>query len=302
MEYKTTSYMKQVFNGIKPLEDQFQVVESMTLDSTDPLREDNHKVCSCLVHRYPQKVLLLVTQDCAAHCAFCTRQRLCGIQYSKRDIDQALQYIQEHTEIMDVLISGGDPLTSPNRTQYCLSRLNQMDHVKWVRIGTRLPIVDPDKAIESIKTVLNGHENPKILYVNIHINHPAEITNKAKNAFKEFRKLGCILGSQSVILKGINDDPDTLKDLFIQILQSGVKPYYAYVTDRVKGTERFWVSPQRCIELFESLRGLPGLCIPKLVWDDAAGKIYLPEYQVRYDESGLYGEGFDGDIQWYPNE
>lgn len=302
MEYKITQYLQQTFPDSEPIKLQFQQTNESGIDSTDPLMEDSHKASACLVHRYSQKVLLLVTQDCAAHCAFCTRQRLCGIKYTKEDIDQALQYIKNHTEIMDVLISGGDPLIVPERTQYCLDKLNGMNHVKWVRIGTRLPIVDPNRAAESIQQILRGQENTKPLFVNIHINHPAELTEKAISTISAFRKLGCILGSQSVILKGINDNSETLQELFVQILQSGVRPYYAYVPDRVKGTERFWVSPKRCMALFEDLRGLPGLCIPKLVWDDAAGKVYLPEYQVQEQNSITVGIGFDGTIQAYPND
>lgn len=298
MEYKITKHIAQFPEG-GPVRAQFEQIDAVN-SNTDPLQEDRHKPCACIVHRYPKKVLFLVTQDCAAHCAFCTRQRLCGTKYTEQDINDGLTYIKTHTEIIDVLISGGDPLMVPEIAKRCLIELQSIQHVKWVRIGTRLPIVDPKTAE---KVIQNFPELKKPLYINIHINHPDEITQDSVSLFGYMRKRGYILGSQSVILKGINDDVKTLNDLFVKITESGIRPYYAYVTDQVKGTERFWVSPEKCIELFAGLRGLSGLCLPKLVWDDSAGKVYLPEYITECISEGntrkFVGIGFEGGVQTY---
>lgn len=290
MEPKLTKYLREHFEPGSPVRRQFEEFDGSL--AGDPLCEDTYKHGDCLVHRYPNKVLLLVTQQCAANCSFCTRQRLCNIHYTDRQILEALEYIQSHEEVYDVLISGGDPFIVPERVKFCLSKLKSMSHVSVIRIGTRFPIVNPKKVADVLNLIGESWSNP--VYINLHVNHPDELTPEVKDALESLRRSGYILGSQTVILKGINDSAEVLIRLFKNLVGLGVKPYYAYVTDTVAGTERFWVHPRDCMKLWESLRGQTGLCIPKLVWDSDIGKVYLPEYNIQDFKKQFWATGFEG--------
>ncbi len=245
----------------------------------DPLDEEQQSPVPCVIHRYPQRVVFLVSNQCAVYCRFCMRKRrTAGIaQVSAEDLAEGLDYITRRAEINEVILSGGDPLMlSDERLSGILTALRRIPHVRLLRIHTRMPCVLPQRITTRLTRTLARYQP---LYVNIHFNHPAEITAEAQKACKRLADAGIALGSQTVLLAGVNDDPAVLARLMMQLLTIRVKPYYLHQLDRVRGTAHFRVPLERAIELSAGLRGrLSGMAVPHLMIDlpEGGGKVALP--------------------------
>ena len=266
-----------------------ELVHYMDL-SEDPLDEEGDIPLGgprTIVHRYPDRVLLLVSNECAMYCRFCTRKRKVGDDRknpSMEDIRKGIQYVATHEDIRDVLISGGDPLLIPNnRLDDILGKLTEIQHLDLIRIGTRVPCVWPQKIIEDkeLIEVLRKHtprspKNPQ-LYINTHFNHPKEINNESYQAIKILRELGIPIGNQTVLLKGVNDDTDVMRDLIHSLGKMGVKPYYLYYADLVEGTGHFRTAVSKGKEICRDLCGATtGFLRPVYVVDAQGGRGKVP--------------------------
>ncbi len=258
--------------------------------SSDYLREDDYMPIPNLIHRYKSKVILIATNQCACYCQFCTRQRITRSgEISFNNFEKILDYIEKHPEIEDVLVTGGDPLIlSTKKIVSILQAIEKIESVKIIRIGTRIPITLPQRIdaelIEELKQF-------NYLYINIHINHSDELTSSSKKAILSLANAGIPLGSQTVLLKGINDDYKTLKNLFEQLVQIKVKPYYLYQCDKVMGCEDFVVDVKKGIDIINRLfNQISGFAVPKFVVDTPEmGKMVLAPYSVdRIDDNILY--------------
>jgi lysine 2,3-aminomutase len=275
-------------------------------DMIDPLGEDSHMPVPGLVHRYPDRVLLLVVEVCSMYCRFCTRSRVVGTTagYSRAaNIDQAIDYIRAHRKIRDVLISGGDPLTlSDDRLDDVLTKLRAIPHVEFVRIGTRNPVTLPYRVTDALCAVLKQHKP----WMSLHFNHPKEVTPPVRTACGMLADSGIPLGSQTVLLKGINDRPAIMKRLFHELLKTRVRPYYIYQCDPVKGTAHFRTSVVTGVQIIEKLRGhTTGYAVPTFVVDGpgGGGKIPLmPNYVVSYKDGVLTLRNFAGKLFTYKEE
>ena len=266
-----------------------ELVHYMDL-SEDPLDEEGDIPLGgprTIVHRYPDRVLLLVSNECAMYCRFCTRKRKVGDDRknpSMEDIRKGIQYVATHEDIRDVLISGGDPLLIPNnRLDDILGKLTEIQHLELIRIGTKVPCVWPQKIIEDkeLIEVLRKHtprspKNPQ-LYINTHFNHPKEINNESYQAIKILRELGIPIGNQTVLLKGVNDDTDVMRDLIHSLGKMGVKPYYLYYADLVEGTGHFRTAVSKGKEICRDLCGATtGFLRPVYVVDAQGGRGKVP--------------------------
>ena len=281
--------------------------EAITTDSEflDPVGEEHSLAAPGVVHRYPDRVLLLVTDRCASYCRYCTRSRMVSNAQGygfHPSFDKSLEYISKNKNIRDVLISGGDPLMlSDQKIQVLLSRLAKIEHVEFVRIGSRIPVFMPQRITTSLLDALQAHPN---LWLSIHVNHPLECTDALRNACHQLAKAGIPLGNQSVLLKGINDDKKVMKSLIHRLLIMKVKPYYLYQCDLVKGSSHFRVDPVVGIDIIESLRGhTSGYAIPQFVIDapEGGGKIPLnPEYIEEINSKEIILKNFRGDTYKYP--
>lgn len=287
-----------------PVEEEYKLSPN---DLIDPLAEDSHMPIPGLVHRYPDRVLLLVVEICSMYCRFCTRSRVVGTSagYSKpTNIDQAIDYIRAHRKIRDVLISGGDPLTlSDERLDDILTKLKSIPHVDFVRIGTRNPVTLPYRVTESLCNVLKKH---KPVWMSLHFNHPKEVTPPVKKACGMLADAGVPLGSQTVLMKGINDRAPIMKKLFHELLKIRVRPYYIYQCDPVKGTAHFRTSVATGVQIIEKLRGhTSGYAVPTFVVDGpgGGGKIPLmPNYVVSYKDGVWTLRNFAGKLFTYKEE
>lgn len=260
--------------------------------SPDPLLEEENTVCRGLIHKYPNRILALLTLDCAAYCRFCTRQRKVGdpkqASVTRKDVDNMVAYIKLHPEIKEVIFSGGDPLIVPHMLEYAMDSFAALDQIKILRIGTRLPVSDPRRINGRKLLFLRRPKQP--VYVGIHFEHPDETTPDTVAACMAFRKLGCILYSQSVFLKGVNDSFETLYELFSRLIEIGVKPYYIYRCDPVHGAERFIVEFEREIEIMTKLRSsLSGMACPTYVIDtpNGSGKVPVPLNFWQFEKSSF---------------
>jgi len=266
-----------------------ELVHYMDL-SEDPLDEEGDIPLGgprTIVHRYPDRVLLLVSNECAMYCRFCTRKRKVGDDRknpSMEDIRKGIQYVASHEDIRDVLISGGDPLLIPNsRLDDILGKLKEIQHLELIRIGTRVPCVWPQKIIEDKEfiEVLRKHtpqspKNPQ-LFINTHFNHPKEINNESYQAIKILRELGIPIGNQTVLLKGVNDDTDVMRDLLHSLGKMGVRPYYLYYADLVEGTGHFRTAVSKGKEICRDLCGATtGFLRPVYVVDAQGGRGKVP--------------------------
>ena len=273
-------------------------------DMADPLSEDEHSPVPGLVHRYPDRVLLLVTDQCASYCRHCTRRRLVGAKQqvmSLEQIDRAVRYVAEHGEVRDVLISGGDPLIMSDRhIEYLLARLRAIPHVEIIRLGTRVPVYLPQRITPELVERLRRYHP---LYINIHFNHPAEVTPEVKQACARLADAGIPLGSQTVLLRGINDCPHIMKRLMQLMLTIRVRPYYLYQCDLSQGIEHFRTSVAKGIEIIENLRGhTTGLAVPQFCIDapGGGGKVpILPQYLISMSDSKAIVRNFEGKICAY---
>ncbi len=263
-----------------------------TVGEEDPLREENG--IPFLTHRYPDRCLLIVSNTCAMYCRFCTRKRKVGEilkNPSKKDISKAISYIKDHKEIRDVILSGGDPfLLSDELLEEILIELRKISHIEIIRIGTRVPCVMPERITEKLCAMLKRYNKNPQLYINTHFEHPREITEESKIACGKLIDSGIALGNQSVLLKNVNDKPEIFKELNQKLLSIGVKPYYLYQPDLVKGTAHFRGPVKNGIKIIKALRGFTsGMTVPQFVIDSpgGGGKIpLLPKYAlIRKDGS-----------------
>ena len=275
-------------------------------EADDPLGEDGHSVVPGLVHRYPDRVLFLATGFCSTYCRYCTRSRMVGeaggdYTFSRPQWEEALNYIAAHPEVRDVLISGGDPLTlSDERIDYLLGRLRAIKHVEFVRLGTKVPVVLPMRMTRALIRVLKKHHP---LWMSIHFTHPSELTPEVTEACTRLADAGIPLGSQTVLLKGINDSVETLKPLFHGLLMRRVRPYYLYQCDPISGSSHFRTSVDKGLEIMQGLRGhTTGYAVPTYVVDapGGGGKIpLLPDYVVGREGDDLILKNFEGEVCRY---
>jgi lysine 2,3-aminomutase len=270
----------------------------------DPLNEDGDSPVPGLMHRYPDRVLLLLTHECALYCRYCTRRRIVGDHQGNdpRNLTAAIEYIRAHAEIRDVLISGGDPLSvSDHRLEDVLRWLRAIEHVEVIRIGTRLPVVMPQRITRSLVTMLRRYHP---IWLNTHFNHPFELAPIAtRQAMERLADGGLPTGNQSVLLRGINDSPAVIKKLMHELVKVRCRPYYLYNCDLSQGLSHFRTSIDRGLEIMESLWGhTSGYAIPTFVVDapGGGGKIpLLPQYVVSRDQGQLTLRNFRGRVSTY---
>jgi lysine 2,3-aminomutase len=273
-------------------------------EMVDPLGEDKHSPVPGLVHRYPDRVLLLVTDQCAVYCRYCTRRRLVGSHersITQGNFEEVLRYLKSHRKVRDVLLSGGDPLLLENeRLEEILSRLRALPHIELLRIGTRVPVTLPQRITGGLVRMLKKYHP---LMISIHFTHPKEITDAVKRACNELADGGIPLGSQTVLLKGINDKPYIMKKLVQELLKIRVRPYYIYQCDLAMGTEHFRTSVATGIQIIEKLRGhTTGYAVPTYVVDapGGGGKIPLqPDYVVSRGKGKIALRNYEGKIFEY---
>ena len=270
----------------------------------DPLHEDDDSPVTRLTHRYPDRVLLLITDRCPMYCRFCTRKRMVGrtSDITERTIAIGIEYIRAHTEIRDVLLSGGDPLMVSNeKLENIISRLRAIPHVEIIRIGTRFPCVLPSRITDDLCNMLKKYHP---IFINTHFNHPREVTPEARAACERLADAGIPVGCQTVLLKGVNDDPETLKELMHKLLMMRVRPYYLYQADLTRGTNHFRTRVEMGLQIMQALRGhTTGFAVPQFVIDapGGGGKIPLmPEYVVAFDEKEIVLRNFEGRLYRYP--
>ncbi|MBN1105522.1 MAG: KamA family radical SAM protein [Deltaproteobacteria bacterium] len=252
----------------------------------DPLNEEELSPVPGLTHKYPDRVLFLISNRCAMYCRFCNRKRKVGkaLAVTEETIREGLSYIRNTRTVRDVLLSGGDPLLLPDREIFrLLSELRGMPHVEIIRIGTRTPCTLPQRITPALAKLLKGFHP---LYISTHFNHPAEVTPEATAACARLADVGIPLGCQSVLLKGVNDDPGVLTSLMKKLLRIRVRPYYLFQADLVRGTSHFWTPVAEGLQIMSVLRrNLPGLAIPHYVLDlpGGGGKVPLTvSADVRY--------------------
>lgn len=275
-------------------------------EADDPLDEDGHSPVPGLVHRYPDRVLFLVLDRCATYCRYCTRSRVVGqdeLRPGRDRWDTALDYIRSHPEIRDVLLSGGDPLTlSDDRLDYLLGELRKIPHVQFVRIGTKVPAVLPQRITPALVKVLRRHHP---LWLSLHFLHPAECTPESAAACRRLADAGIPLGSQTVLLKGVNDDVAVMKALVHSLLMMRVRPYYLYQCDPISGSSHFRTTVEKGLEIIRGLRGFTtGYAVPTYVIDapGGGGKIPLqPDYLVGRDGADVLLRNYEGHVHRYPD-
>jgi lysine 2,3-aminomutase len=276
-------------------------------EASDPLGETDDSVAKCLVHRYPDRVLFLVTDFCSAYCRYCTRSHNVAKEkdrvVKRKDWEEALAYLRNHTEVRDVILSGGDPLTlSDNHLEYLLSELRSITHIEIVRIGTKVPAVLPQRITPTLVNMLKKYHP---VFMSVHFTHPDELTPETQKACNMLANAGIPLGSQTVLLKGINNNVETFKKLFHELLKVRVRPYYIYQCDPIPGSKHFRTSVENGLEIIRGLRGYTsGYAIPHYVIDapGGGGKIpILPEYVVGRNENGLLLRNFEGKEYIYPD-
>lgn len=273
-------------------------------DMADPLAEDTDSPVPRLTHRYPDRVLLLVTDRCSMYCRHCTRRRLAGSTdqaLKKSEIERAIDYIRRTPEVRDVLISGGDPLTlSDDRLEEILREVRGIEHVEVIRIGTRMPVALPQRITPELVAMLRKYHP---LWINTHFNHPKEVTPEAAAALARLADAGIPLGNQSVLLKGVNDCPHVMKKLVHLLVKNRVRPYYIYQCDLAEGIEHFRTSVAKGIEIIESLRGhTSGFAVPTFVVDapGGGGKIPVgPNYVISMSDRHVVLRNFEGVITVY---
>lgn len=269
----------------------------------DPLSEEEQSPAACVVHRYPDRALLMVTNVCAVYCRFCTRKRLIGKKtIRKEDIKKGIKYISETPSLREIIISGGDPLTFTDELlEEILMELKKINHIEVIRIGTRMPCTLPSRITPNLCKILKKYHP---LYINTHFNHPMELTEEAEKALAMLADSGIPLGNQAVLLKGVNDDWKTLQELFRKLLKFRTKPYYLYQADLVEGTHHFRTPLGKGIEIMQKLQGnLSGMCIPKFVLDSpgGGGKIPIsPRYIQRVLPEGIILKNYQGKTIFYP--
>ena len=270
----------------------------------DPLDEENLSPVPNLVHKYPDRVLLLVCSECAMYCRFCTRKRKVGSKHmhiTQETLEAGYRYIQETKQVREVLLSGGDPfLLSDSRLDEILTRLRKIPSVEIIRIGTRVPSTLPMRITKDLVNVLKKHHP---LFINTHFNHPAEITPESSIACTMLADAGIPLGNQTVLLKDVNNNADVLRQLFLKLLQIRVKPYYLFQADLTRGTDHFRTHTYEGISLMRELIGhISGMAIPTFALDAPGGKGKIPLTPQYIEEVGasLIFKNYLGDNCFYP--
>lgn len=274
-------------------------------EMADPCGEDSHSPVPGLVHRYPDRVLFLVTDRCAAYCRYCTRSRLVsnasGYDFHP-EFDRQIAYIESHPEIRDVLLSGGDPLLlSDEKLEHLLSRLRAIPHLEFLRIGSRIPLFLPQRITPALCAMLRRFHP---LFLSVHTNHPRELTTEVRDALGRLADAGIPMGNQSVLLKHVNDSPEVMKALVHKLLLCRVKPYYLYQCDLIAGSAHLRASVVRGLEIMESLRGhTTGYAVPQYVIDapGGGGKVPVnPDYIVARQPGRVLIRNFEGRVFEYP--
>ncbi len=273
-------------------------------EMVDPCAEDRDSPVPHLVHRYPDRVLLLATESCAMYCRHCTRRRLVGEHIESNSptrFDAAIEYIKSNRKIRDVLISGGDPfILEDEEIESLIQKLRSISHIEFLRIGTRVPVTLPHRITEKLANMLKKYAP---IWISIHFNHPKEITKRCKNACDMLADSGMPLGSQSVLLKGVNDRPYIMKRLMHELLQIRVRPYYIYQCDPVRGTQHFRTPVAVGINIIEKLRGhTSGYAVPTYVIDGpgGGGKIPVgPNYVLSQAKGKYVLRNYKGKIYTY---
>lgn len=275
-------------------------------EAVDPLSEDSHSPVPGIVHRYPDRVLFLVTGSCSTYCRYCTRSRLVGRTGHRSHLGTwqvALDYIRFRPQIRDVLLSGGDPLTmSGVKIEWLLMQLRSIPHVEIVRIGTKVPAVLPQRITPALVNMLRRYHP---LLLSLHFTHPDELTSETALACARLADGGIPLGSQTVLLAGINDDVPTMTALMHGLIRNRVRPYYLYQCDPIPGSVHFRTSVDTGLGIMQGLRGhTSGYCVPTYVIDTpgGGGKVPLqPLYVQGRDDKGLILNNFEGRIFYYPD-
>ncbi len=284
-----------------------KIAETKTADweMSDPVGEDKTSPVKGIIHRYPDRVLFLVTDRCAAYCRYCTRSRLVSnaTGYDFRpEFEQQIDYVRSHPEVRDVLISGGDPLLLSNsKIDYLLTQLREIEHVEFLRIGSRIPIFLPQRIDSELCTILKKHHP---LFVSVHANHPAELSTEVKVGLERLADAGIQLGNQSVLLRKVNDSVDVMKVLVQKLLRCRVRPYYLYQCDLISGSSHLRTSVAEGIKIIEGLRGhTTGYAIPQFVIDapGGGGKTPInPNYVVSHDSNQIVIRNYEGETFEYP--
>jgi lysine 2,3-aminomutase len=275
-------------------------------EADDPLGEDGHSPVPGLVHRYPDRVLLLALDFCSTYCRYCTRSRVVGhgeIMPNEARLEAAFDYIRQTPQIRDVLISGGDPLAlSEDKLDWILTRLRHIPHIEFVRIGTKMPAVLPQRITTQLCRVLRKHHP---LWMSVHFLHPDECTPESFQACSRLADSGIPLGAQTVLLKGVNDDVNVMKDLVHKLLLMRVRPYYLYQCDPISGSSHFRTPVAKGLQIIEGLRGhTTGYAVPTYVIDapGGGGKIPLqPNYYVGREGSDVILRNYEGCEYRYPD-
>jgi lysine 2,3-aminomutase len=277
-------------------------------EADDPLAEDHDTVVPGLVHRYPDRVLFLTTGTCSTYCRYCTRARVVGnpggeYQFSTRQWEKALAYIEEHAEVRDVLLSGGDPLTiGDDKLDWLLTRLRAIKHIEFLRIGTKMPVVLPQRITKDLVKMLKKHHP---LWMSLHVTHPAELTDEVTESTARLADAGIPLGSQTVLLKSINDDPAVMVPLMQGLIKRRVRPYYLYQCDPIRGSAHFRTPVEKGLEIIKALRGhTTGYATPMFCIDapGGGGKILLaPDPVAGREGDDLLLRNFEGKVYRYPD-
>jgi len=284
------------------------IPDSCELDDTvgwiDPLAEDRDSPVANLTHRYPDRILFLVSNVCGVYCRFCTRKRKIGYWTPLTDqtIENGIHYIRNHSEIKDVLLSGGDPLLlDDDRLDWILAKIYEIPHVEIIRIGSRTPGVLPQRITPFLTRLLKKYSP---LYLNLHFNHPDEITEEVKNACSRLADAGIPMGSQTVLLRGINDRAEILIRLFRELLKMRIRPYYLLQADLTRGTDHFRTRIETGLGIMERLRGyISGMAVPHYVIDlpGGGGKVPLiPNHVVSFNQDSIVVKNFQGGLFQYP--
>jgi len=303
------------FNLIDPADEncpiRWQVIPRIEETSTaawemnDPCGEDSHSPVPGLVHRYPDRVLFLVTDRCASYCRYCTRSRLVsnasGYDFHPQ-FEKQIDYIRRNTQVRDVLLSGGDPLLfSDDKLEYLLKELRAISHVEFLRIGSRIPIFLPQRITPELCAMLKKYHP---LFMSIHSNHPRELTTEVREALGRLAEAGIPLGNQSVLLRNVNDDVTVMRAFMQKLLMCRVKPYYLYQCDLIAGSAHLRAGVRKGLEIMEGLRGhTTGYAVPQYVIDapGGGGKVPVnPEYVLSRNADRVIIRNFEGKIFEYP--
>ncbi|HMA01579.1 MAG TPA: KamA family radical SAM protein [Gemmatimonadaceae bacterium] len=283
-----------IWNQYVPTVRELEIVDGVV----DSLDEDADSPVPNITHRYPDRVLFLVSPVCASYCRFCTRRRKVGDpeKIPLNQYDSAFAYIREHTEIRDIILSGGDPMMlSDRRIEYILQKLREIPHIEIIRIGSRITSHLPERITPEFCDMVQKYHP---IYMNTHFNHPSELTPAAVASLDRLSRAGVVLGCQTVLLKGVNDDPKVMMKLMHELLKARVRPYYIYMADQVAGGEHFRTMVQTGLEIIQALRGwTSGLAVPHFVIDapGGGGKVpLLPEYVEEITDDEVVFRNYEG--------